>query len=241
MDKCLIIARYNENLDWLKEFKDFKIIVYNKGAELSGNLTYEVINLENKGRESHTWLHHIVKNYNNLNEINVFLQGKIDDLNCMAYKNPNDYLKEINRYGFKASRYGLLGPFHWDWNVNIDKDIKYKNQWENKEISKSNIGFRNFSKKLFPNIPLFVATSYSGCFAVKKEIIKQHNIFFYQELLDILSQNENPIEGHYMERLWCYIFTKNKPFIESIFDVMQTKIESSRFSKLINNKNIFKY
>ena len=241
MDKCLIIARYNENLDWLKEFKDFKIIVYNKGAELSGNLTYEVINLENKGRESHTWLHHIVKNYNNLNEINVFLQGKIDDLNCMAYKNPNDYLKEINRYGFKASRYGLLGPFHWDWNVNIDKDIKYKNQWENKEISKSNIGFRNFSKKLFPNIPLFVATSYSGCFAVKKEIIKQHNLFFYQELLDILSQNKNPIEGHYMERLWCYIFTKNKPFIESIFDVMQTKIESSRFSKLINNKNIFKY
>ena len=239
MDKCLIIARYNENLDWLKEFKDFKIIVYNKGAELSGDLIYEVINLENKGRESHTWLHHIVKNYNNLNEINVFLQGKIDDLNCMAYKNPNDYLKEINRYGFKASRYGLLGPFHWDWNVNIDKDIKYKNQWENKEISRSNIGFRNFSKKLFPNIPLFVATSYSGCFAVKKEIIKQHNIFFYQELLDILSQNENPIEGHYMERLWCYIFTKNKPFIESIFDVMQTKIERSRFSKLINNKNIF--
>ena len=229
MDKCLIIARYNENLDWLKEFKDFKIIVYNKGAELSGDLIYEVINLENKGRESHTWLHHIVKNYNNLNEINVFLQGKIDDLNCMAYKNPNDYLKEINRYGFKASRYGLLGPFHWDWNVNIDKDIKYKKQWENNEISRSNIGFRKFSKKLFPNIPLFVATSYSGCFAVKKELIMQHNIIFYEELLEILSKNRNPIEGHYMERLWCYIFTKNKLLIKSFFDVIHTKIERNVF------------
>ena len=168
MDKCLIISRYNEDLGWLKEFKDFKIIVYNKGDKLSENLFYEVIDLENTGRESHTWLHHIVKNYNQLDEINIFLQGKIDDLNCMAYKNPNDYLKRINKYGFKASRYGLLGPFHWDWNVNIDKDIRYKTKWENNEISRSSIGFRNFSKKLFPNIPLFVTTSYSGCFAVKK-------------------------------------------------------------------------
>ena len=232
MDKCLIIARYNENLDWLKEFKDFKIIVYNKGAELSGDLIYEVINLENKGRESHTWLHHIVKNYNNLNEVNVFLQGKIDDLNCMAYKNPNDYLKKINKYGFAASRYGLLGPLHWEWNVNIDKDMRYKNQWDNNEISRSRVGFRNFSKKLFPNIPLLVATSYSGCFAVKKEIIQQHNLVFYQKLLDILSYHKNPIEGHYMERLWCYIFTQNKPIFESIFNVIQTKIERSIFSKI---------
>ena len=229
MDKCLIIARYNEDLSWLKEFEDFKIIVYNKGNELSENLFYEIINLENKGRESQTWLHHIVQNYNNLNEINVFLQGKIDDLNCMVFKNPNDYLKKINKYGFQVSRYGLLGPFHWDWNVNIDKDIRYKKQWENNKISRSSIGFRNFSKKLFPNIPLFVATSYSGCFAVKKKIIQQHKLVFYEELLDILSQNENPIEGHYMERLWCYIFTKNKPFVQSIFDVIKTKIERSRF------------
>ena len=85
---------------------------------------------------------------------------------------------------------------------------------------------------MFPNIPLFVTTSYGGCFAVKKEIIKQHNLGFYQELLEILSQNENPIEGHYMERLWCYIFTKNKPFIESIFDVIKTKLERSRFLKI---------
>ncbi len=225
MDKCLIISRYNEDLGWLKKYNDFKITVYNKGFKLQDKPFYQVINLENKGRESHTWLYHIVKNYNNLNEINIFLQGKIDDLNCMAYKNPNDYLMRIDKYGFEVSRYGLLGPFHWDWNVNIDKDFRYKNQWEKNEISRSSIGFRNFSKKLFPNIPLFVATSYSGCFAVKKEIIHQHNIDFYKELLDILSQHKNPIEGHYMERLWCYIFTRNQPLINSIVDVFRTKIE----------------
>ena len=232
MDKSLIIARYNEDLEWLKQYSDFKITVYNKGNKLKDEPIYDVINLENKGRESHTWLYHIVKNYNNLNKINIFLQGKINDLNCMAYKNPNDYLKKINKYGFAASRYGLLGPLHWEWNVNIDKDMRYKNQWENNEISRSRVGFRNFSKKLFPNMPLLVATSYSGCFAVKKEIIQQHNLVFYQKLLDILSYHKNPIEGHYMERLWCYIFTQNKPIFESIFNVIQTKIERSIFSKI---------
>ena len=229
MDKSLIIARYNENLDWLEKYNDFKITVYNKGNKLKNNPFYKVINLENKGRESQTWLYHIVKNYNILNEITVFLQGKIDDLNCMAYQNPNNYLKKINKYGFAVSRYGLLGPFHWDWNVKIDKDLKYREQWKNNDISRSNVGFRNFSKNLFPNIPLFVATSYSGCFAVKKEIITQHNIDFYKKLLHILSKNKNPIEGHYMERLWCYIFTQNKPLFDSFFDVIRTKLERSKF------------
>mgnify|MGYP001162715733 FL=1 len=225
MDKCLIIARYNENIEWLKRYNDFKIIVYNKGETLSEDYNFEVISLENKGRESHTWLQHIVKNYNDLNEINIFLQGEIDDLNCMAYKDPNNYLKKIDKYGFSVSRYGLLGPFHWDWNVGILNDARYKKQWLNGEISRSELGFRNFAKKTLPNIPIFLATSYGGCFAVKKEKILQHNLLFYENLLDILSKHKNPIEGHYMERLWCYIFTRNKPLWDSCLDVIKTKFE----------------
>ena len=225
MDKCLIIARYKENLDWLNNYRDFKIIVYNKGNKLKENNFLKIENLENLGRESHTWLYHIVNNYYQLNDINIFLQGKIDDLDCMSYLNPNQYLENINKYGFSVSRYGLLGPFHWTWNVGVDKDIRYKKLWENKEISRSNIGFRHFAKQLFPNIPLFVATSYGGCFAVKKEMILQHNIIFYKNLLNILSKSKNPIEGHYMERLWCYIFTKNKPLYSSCLDVIRTKID----------------
>ena len=126
MDKALIIARYNEDLSWLKEFKDFRIIVYNKGDKLSDNLFYEVINLENKGRESHTWLHHIVKNYNNLNEISVFLQGKIDDLNCMAYKNPNDYLKKRLKILSKAP---LFKKKNHEFSILLtyDKKMRYFN------------------------------------------------------------------------------------------------------------------
>ena len=126
MNKSLIISRYNEDLDWLKQYKDFEITVYNKGYKLPESKSFKVLNLENVGRESHTWLYHIVHNYNKLNNVNIFLQGRIDDLDCMAYRNPNDYLRNINKIGFTASRYGMLGPLHWRWNVGVDKDKRYK-------------------------------------------------------------------------------------------------------------------
>ena len=225
MDKCLIISRFNEELNWLNEHKDFDVMVYNKGKKILKNNFFKIKELENVGRESHTWLYHIVHNYYKLNDVNIFLQGRIDDLGFMAFTIPELYLKYINKYGFSASRYGLLGPFHWRWNIGIENDIRYKDQWNNNKISKSNIGFRNFAKKMFPNIPLVVATSYGGCFAVKRETILQHKISFYQELLDILGKHKNPIEGHYMERLWCYIFSQNKLIKRAIIDVLKTKNE----------------
>ena len=228
MSKSLIISRFNEDISWLEDFEDFKVIIYNKGEKLAKSKFKNIIELSNVGKESHTWIYHIIKNYDNLDDINIFLQGRIDDLGCMAYQNPNDYIKRINKYGFVASRFGMLGPFHWEWNVGIKNNPKYKKAWENNEISKSKIGFRAFSKKLFPCIPLFVSTSYGGCFAVKKESIKNYDINFYRKLLDSLNKSRDPIEGHYMERLWCYMFTKNAPFIDSFIDVIYTKITRLR-------------
>tara|TARA_B100000886_G_scaffold134243_1_gene90605 strand:- start:7488 stop:8195 length:708 start_codon:yes stop_codon:yes gene_type:complete len=234
MGKSIIVARFNEDISWLKPYNDFNLVIYNKGLELPNFLFKNIFNIKNVGRESHTWLHHIVKNYHNLDDINIFLQGRIDDLGCMAHKNPHQYLKEIDKYGFAASRYGILGPSHWKWHVGIDKDIRYKEKWENGSITRSKIGFRSFAKKFFPEIPWIVATSYGGCFAVKKELIRYHNLNFYKTLLDILSAHKNPIEGHYMERLWCYMFTKNKPIFESFFHVIKTKSERLKFRKLQN-------
>ena len=226
MSKRLIISRYNEDISWLDKHKDFYITVYNKGLELQGNQQFNIINLENVGRESHTWIYHIVSNYYKLDDINIFLQGRIDDLGCMAFKDPNKYMKVINKLGFASSRYGLLGPFHWKWNVGIENDERYKILWKKGEISESKLGFRKFSKVLFPKIPKIVATSYGGCFAVKKELIRKYEISFYEKLLKVLSMHRNPIEGHYMERLWCYMFTKNKFFFKAIQDVLYTKIEN---------------
>lgn len=233
MKASLIISRFDEDLSWLNKQNNFKKVIYNKGKEISNQNFKNIINLKNVGRESHTWLHHIVKNYYDLDDVSIFLQGKIDDLGCQAYKDPKDYLKYINKYGFVASRFGLLGPLHWSYNVGIEKDIRYKKAWDSGNISRSKVGFRRFAKRLFPEIPYFVSTSYGGCFAVKKEVILKNKISFYKNLLNLLSNHINPIEGHYIERLWCYMFTKNKFLYKSIKDVLRTKFELISKDKII--------
>ena len=232
----LIVSRFNEDISWLKQHQEFKIYIYNKGEKILDNNFKNIISLKNVGRESHTWLYHIVNNYDNLDDISIFLQGRIDDLNCMAYRDPTQYLKVINKYGFAASRYGLLGPFHWKHNVGIENNEKYKESWNNFEISRSSIGFRKFSENLFPDIPKIVATSYGGCFAIKKDLIRKYEVSFYSNLLSQLSIHKNPIEGHYMERLWCYIFTKNKPLLRAFSDVIITKIERSNLNFILNKE-----
>jgi hypothetical protein len=70
-NRLIVISRYNENLDWLKELK-FPYIIYNKGEN---NINYPSIPTPNVGRESETFLRYIVENYPNFPDEIVFLQG----------------------------------------------------------------------------------------------------------------------------------------------------------------------
>lgn len=73
MDKSkieIVVARYNEDISWTKPFETITTI-YNKGEDNIPNS----INLKNVGRESHTYLYHIVNNYDSLADITVFFQG----------------------------------------------------------------------------------------------------------------------------------------------------------------------
>lgn len=69
----IVIARYNESVEWCNEFKN--VIVYNKGEKLK-NIKHNVIELKNVGREGHTYYKHIYDNYENLSDYTIFLQGK---------------------------------------------------------------------------------------------------------------------------------------------------------------------
>lgn len=78
----LVVARYNENLTWLKNI-GHNYIVYNKGEKLK----IPCVELPNIGREAHTFLYHVVANYDNLSEYTVFLQG-----------NPHEHCDKIDEY-----------------------------------------------------------------------------------------------------------------------------------------------
>uniref|UniRef100_A0A6C0EFJ1 Uncharacterized protein n=1 Tax=viral metagenome TaxID=1070528 RepID=A0A6C0EFJ1_9ZZZZ len=69
----LVVSRYNENIEWVLPYNDISII-YNKGHELNIHFN-NIINLSNIGREGHTYLYHIIQNYNSLPNRVIFTQG----------------------------------------------------------------------------------------------------------------------------------------------------------------------
>ena len=69
----LIVARYSENIEWVLPYNDIAII-YNKGPDIE--LPFKkIVKVENIGREGHTYLYHIINNYENLIKKTFFLQG----------------------------------------------------------------------------------------------------------------------------------------------------------------------
>jgi len=78
---CVVIARYNENLDWLGAVpEDYELYISNSGEAISpddfkSNPITSIVPVPNLGREAGHWLRYIVTNYKNLADINVFLQG----------------------------------------------------------------------------------------------------------------------------------------------------------------------
>jgi hypothetical protein len=78
----LVIARYNENLEWTKEepFCNYNIIVYNKGSNLNfykDNIKH-IYNLPNVGMCDHTYMYHIIYKYHDLADITFFLPGSLN-------------------------------------------------------------------------------------------------------------------------------------------------------------------
>ena len=102
----IVVARYNENLDWLKKIKkskDIKITVYNKGKD---DIDVPFIPLPNIGRESHTYLYHIINNYDNLADQTIFCQGD------PIFHSP-DFINLINKYRKKFEPVQPLTLRYW--------------------------------------------------------------------------------------------------------------------------------
>jgi hypothetical protein len=70
----LVVARYSEDIRWVRAYKDIAI-VYNKGIYHDIMDTLRVVRLENIGREGHTYLHHMISAYDSLKDRTIFSQG----------------------------------------------------------------------------------------------------------------------------------------------------------------------
>lgn len=78
----LVIARYREKMDWLVAIpEDYQIYISNSGDRKTLDIPpsvaarVEVVDTPNVGREAGHWLRYVVARYDDLADINVFLQG----------------------------------------------------------------------------------------------------------------------------------------------------------------------
>ena len=91
----LVVAHYTENLNWLRNLPaSIQKTVYTKGPEVQPEHNH--LPLPNIGREAHTYLHHLVSQYDSLADWTIFCQGKPFD---HAY----DFKKTLREFPASAS------------------------------------------------------------------------------------------------------------------------------------------
>ena len=73
----LVVARYKENIDWLKSLPDtVSVVIFNKGSDIIAENNQTIFKLPNYGRESHTYFEYLLNHYTaGKQDFVVFSQG----------------------------------------------------------------------------------------------------------------------------------------------------------------------
>lgn len=182
----IVISRYKENLDWVSNIKNHKVTIYNKG-----DFDSRYINLPNIGREAHTYLYHIIENYNNLDDYTCFLQG-----------NPFDHLN-INIYKLNIEIENNYKPLYIEYKCDMNGNPHHPNLQIDKLIF----------EPLFIDKPDLIKFVVGAQFIVNKKYILNRKKEFYEILLEKFNRTDIDDFFHkknkmpwVMERVWGYIF-----------------------------------
>ena len=185
----IVVARYNENLDWLNKFTGIPVTIYNKGEKIDR----ESIRVENVGRESDTYLRYIIDNYSNLAPLTYFVQGNPYD-HCFHLDDllPECSLETVTPLGHNIRTNRNDGrPDHHMLNVTeVLQDI-----------------FPNDSRKYFT----FAA---GAQYAVPASFIYRKSLEWWKNLYSIHNKHLKIGTQHgspwVFERLWPLIFSYNE-------------------------------
>lgn len=209
MTNGLIVARYKENIGWLNDVSDLfdKIYIYNKSGDdnkheclkgLKCISKIEYIELENVGREGHTYLWHILNKRDELEDKLIFTQAEpFDHLIKRQIATVDFFKNKIINYFKSDGDFEGFGGKHYIWWVGLG--------------GKRNDILKDLHGKLFKNE--FIEDykfNNGGIFGVTKDAILNRTSEFYNIIMKTrMSTHINPHEGFVLERLWVLIFNKS--------------------------------
>lgn len=209
----IVIARYNENITWLAGLENIDITVYNKGdnnfwrpSEPREN-NYIVKSLPNIGREAHTYLTHIIENWDDLADYTVFCFGLpfdhsanfLSELHNVQNSYNYDMLNETktlpdfhvftnSQLGFIHEQINTVYPFPNGKQISIGpKFVELYETLFSQEYTKSTIDFTP-----------------AGIWMLSKDRIQSLKFRFYEELMKYVEKEY--YAPWVLERLWENIF-----------------------------------
>ena len=210
----LVVARYEEDISWVNNLpidSYSRIYIYNKGSETTFTIPKsQSIPLPNYGRESHTYLHHVIKNYDTLSDITFFVPGSgwyRDDKKDRILRIV-DYLKSNMKSVIVGHKDEGTINSTYEFSIDSWEVTNEANRKKNSEKALTPAVDRPLSKwfeKRFPGEKIS-CVSFTGIFAVSREDIRKKPKEFYESLLNE-HLHTNPEVVHYSERLWKNIFS----------------------------------
>lgn len=217
----IVVSRYNEDLNWLKDepFNKYNIVIYNKGIndDFYKNNISKIVKLDNVGRCDHTYLYHIIENYDNLADITIFLPGssdisyKIDRAKQQVYEVENNKNTVFIGYYTNDVKNDMYDFSLDEWKASDERNLSINN--ENKLLLANPRPFGEWYNKHFNNIKINYIAIYS-ILGISKKHIQQHPKTYYENLIQELNTSSNPEAGHYFERSWNAVFY---PLDDAIF------------------------
>ena len=192
MKKLLVVARYNEDVNWLKDVNRdiYDVSIINKGPYLLEQYHNHLWNSANVGRDIHSYYFAIIHMYKYLKDYNcvAFCQGN-------PFDHQPDWLNILNNH--KEGRY-LTHPFKESY-------YGFKHQYFPAGMPLGAV----YNKYFYPNKMIYdeiqVQYTNQNIFPAKDILFRSLN--FYRDITNYLTnfKNDNTII-HVMERLMLTVF-----------------------------------
>jgi len=213
----IVVARYNEDLEWLKvaPFNKYPVIIYNKGPNDNfykppPTLLRRIVQLPNVGRESHTFLYHIINNYDSLAPLTAFLSGS-NQLEKRWHRSIHlIQMLETTRNTFLSCGYmPNLNEIWYDFKIDTSLSSDEKNLEVNKDPTINVSKIRPFGKwfsATFVDGEENLGIAWNSLIGIANRHIVQKPRSYYERLIKECDSHQNEETGHYFERSWYAVF-----------------------------------
>lgn len=195
----IVVSYFKENIEWLKPYENHTTI-YCKDPD---NQSSEYIHLPNVGVESHTYLTHIVENYDDLAEMTLFTKA---DTTNVSIKNPLWFYgipKRFYQNGLKTfqQRYKNTrasinwGKYTWGiYGFGMRSSSLTFGEWWDKYLEKPRPTTQNYYFEP------------GSIFSVHRDVIRSNPLSYYEKLLSCVNDHINPEENYYLTCSWFHVF-----------------------------------